>query len=208
MNDKIDIELAEDEDLARAKAWWKENGSSIIGGVLIGTVMVFGYKYWQTYQENHAHEVAQLYEKYSQTPQDSVALDSLLAVDDTAVYAQLGRLTAAKEAVDAGQFDQAEQLLNSVLESKIDDGLRSIAILRLATIFLANGKQDAALELLEKHANSELSLMQARREELMGDIYLQKGDGVKAKEYYESSINSLTQTGQAVQLVQLKLDNL
>ena len=50
MNDKIDIELAEDEDLARAKAWWKENGSSIIGGVLIGTVVVFGYKYWQIYQ--------------------------------------------------------------------------------------------------------------------------------------------------------------
>ena len=95
-----------------------------------------------------------------------------------------------------------------MLESKTDDGLRSIAILRLATIFLANGKQDAALDLLEKHANSGLSLMQARREELMGDIYLQKGDGVKAKEYYESSIHALTQTGQAAQLVQLKLDNL
>ena len=69
MNDKIDIELAEDEDLARAKAWWKENGSSIIGGVVIGTCLVLGYNFWQSYQEDLAREVAQLYEQYALAPQ-------------------------------------------------------------------------------------------------------------------------------------------
>ncbi len=208
MNDKIDLGIAEDEDLVRAKAWWKENGSSIIGGVLIGTVLVFGYNFWQSYQVKHAAEVAGLYEQYNQSPEDSVALEALLDFDDKAAYTQLARMTAAKIATDAGEFEKAEQLLQSVLDAKTDDGLRSVAVLRLATVYLANTKQDAALALLDAQSNSGLPLMQARVQELQGDIYLQKGDADKARGFYESSIVSMQQIGQPFVLIQLKLDNL
>lgn len=208
MNDKIDIGMAEDEDLVRAKAWWKENGSSIIGGVLIGTALVFGYNFWQSYQEKHASEVAGLYEQYTQAPEEGASLDALLKADDRSTYTQLARMTAAKAATDAGELEKAEQLLNSILESKTDAGIRSVAVLRLATVYLANAKQDAALTLLEAQANTDLLLMQARIEELQGDIYLQKGDTEKARGYYESSIASMQEIGQPSTLIQLKLDNL
>ena len=133
---------------------------------------------------------------------------ALLDFDDKAAYTQLARMTAAKIATDAGEFEKAEQLLQSVLDAKTDDGLRSVAVLRLATVYLANSKQDAALALLDAQSNSGLPLMQARVQELQGDIYLQKGDADKARGFYESSIVSMQQIGQPFVLIQLKLDNL
>ena len=208
MNDKIDLGMAEDEDLVRAKAWWKENGSSIIGGILIGTTMVVGYNFWQSYQDKHASEVAVLYEQYTQSSDSGAALGALLEVDDKTSYAQLARLTAAKLAMDAGDAEQAEILLKAVLESKSDEGLRSVAVLRLATVYLANDKQDAALKLLDAQPDNGLSLFQARSQELRGDIYQRKGDAGKARESYASSISALQQLGQPASLIELKLDNL
>ncbi len=208
MNDKIEIELAEDEDLARAKAWWKENGSSIIGGVLIGTSLVVGYNYWNSYQENHALEVAQLYEQFSQSPTSNDALDALLVEDSSSAYAQLARLNAAKEAAQAGDLDRAEALLNGALDSSPDRGLKAVTVLRLATVYQANGKVDAAIELLTGNVDAGLPLMQARADELLGDIYAQKGEADTARKHYQSAITSLTEIGQPVQFVQLKLDNL
>ncbi len=95
-----------------------------------------------------------------------------------------------------------------MLDTKADDGLRSVAVLRLATVYLADSKQDAALALLDAQSNSGLPLLQARVQELQGDIYLQKGDADKARGFYESSIVSMQQIGQPFVLIQLKLDNL
>ena len=208
MNDKIDLGMAEDEDLVRAKAWWKENGSSIIGGILIGTTMVVGYNFWQSYQEKHASEVAVLYEQYIQSSESGPALDALLDVDDKASYSQLARMAAAKSAMDSGDAEQAQILLKAVLESKTDEGLRSVAALRLATVYLANDKQEAALNLLDAQPDKGLSLFQARSQELQGDIYQQNGDSEKARALYASSILVMQQLGQPASLIQLKLDNL
>lgn len=208
MNDKIDIELAEDEDLARAKAWWKENGSSIIGGVLIGTALVVGYNYWKTYQENHALKVAELYESFSQAPGGGEALDALLNEDKRSAYAQLARLEAARAAADNQDFDQAKSLLTGLLDSSPDAGLEAVAVLRLANVHLAGGEVDAARELLEGYTDSGLPLMQARVEELLGDIYAQGGERDEARTHYESAIANLARIGQPAALVQLKLDNL
>jgi predicted negative regulator of RcsB-dependent stress response len=208
MNDKINIGITEDEDLVRAKAWWKENGSSIIGGVLIGTVMVVGYNFWQSYQEKHASEVAALYADYNNNPDDSAALDALLEVDDKATYTQLARLTAAKVAMEAGNLELSESLLQGILDSRSDDSLRSVAVLRLANVYLANNEPDAALALLDGQSSTGLPLFQARVQELQGDTYLQKGDAGKAASFYASSIASMELLGQPYALIELKLDNL
>ena len=63
MNDKINIEIPEDEDVARAKAWWKENGSSIIGGVVIGTALVVGYNFWNQFKDTKAEQASVLYQQ-------------------------------------------------------------------------------------------------------------------------------------------------
>lgn len=208
MNDKIEIEIAEDEDLVRARAWWKENGSSIIAGIAIGTVMVVGYNYWQSYQEKHASEVAHLYEAHVQAPADDAALSALLDADSGSSYAQLARLTSARQAIDAKQYERAEQLLKEAIQSTSDSGLKSVSVLRLATVYLMQSKTDDAIALLEGQADSSLPLQQARIDELKADAYLQKGDQAQAKALYQSSIDAFAEAGQPAALVQLKLDNI
>lgn len=208
MNDKIEIELAEDEDLVRARAWWKENGSSIIAGIAIGVVMVVGYNYWQTYQENRANEVAQLYETFVQASDDEAALNALVDANANSTYAQLARMTAARKAVDEKQYDRAVALFEEVLASGIDSGMKAVAALRLSTVYLSQNKPDEVIQLLDSQAKSELPLQQARVAEIKADAYLQKGDQAQARALYQSSIDALTAAGQPSTLVQLKLDNI
>ncbi len=208
MNDKIEIELTEDEDLVRARAWWKENGSSIIAGIAIGTAMVVGYNYWQSYQEKRANEIAQLYEAHLQAPADEAALNALVDTSASSTYAQLARMTAASEAAKAGQYDRAATMLEGILADSKDSGLTAVAVLRLATVYLAQDNNDAAITLLDKQPKSSLPLQQARMDELKADAYLQKGDAAKAKALYQSSIDALAEAGQPGTLVQLKLDNI
>jgi len=208
MNDKIEIELAEDEDLARARAWWKENGSSIIGGIAIGTAMVVGYNYWQSYQADHAEQVASLYEVQMVAPTDEAALSALIDFDGKSTYAQLARMTSAREAMNAKQYDKAASLLNEVLTSSKDNGLKAVATLRLATVYLAQSKSDEVISLLDAQATSDIPLQQARADELKGDAYLQKSDKDQAATFYQASIDALTGVGQSAGLVQIKFDNL
>lgn len=207
MNDKIDIELAEDEDLARAKAWWKENGTSIIGGIAIGTAMVVGYNFWQTYQNDKADELAQLYEVYTQSPQSTEALAAVVEASDGSVYASMARFSAAKTALEASDYAQAEQLLNGVISAE-SNGLDSVAVVRLGLVYLAQNKADEAISLMDKYSDSNAPLMQARVLEVKADAYLLKDDIDKAKELFTESIASYTEAGQLAPLVEIKLNNL
>lgn len=207
MNDKIDIDMAEDEDLARAKVWWKENGSSIIGGIVIGTAMVVGYNFWQKYEEDKSNETAQLYESFSSTPESEEALNTLVEASSNSSYALLAQLSAAKVAMDESSFDRAEQLLNNVIAAN-DDGLSPVAALRLATVFLAQKMPDNAIELMDKYSTLEVPLMQARILEIKADALVQKDSNEEAKTLYEASILAYTEAGTSSEFAQLKLDNL
>ena len=48
--------LTEEEQVEQLKKWWKENGLSIVGGVVVGLALVFGWRSWQHHQlERSAH---------------------------------------------------------------------------------------------------------------------------------------------------------
>lgn len=36
----------EEQQIEAAKKWWKENGSSIVTGLMLGLAVLFGYRYW------------------------------------------------------------------------------------------------------------------------------------------------------------------
>jgi predicted negative regulator of RcsB-dependent stress response len=43
--------------------WLRENGLSIVVGVAIGLVGIFGWQHWRSHQANHEAEAAQLYQQ-------------------------------------------------------------------------------------------------------------------------------------------------
>lgn len=208
MNDKIDISLAEDEDLARAKAWWKDNGSSIIGGIAIGTAVVIGYNFWQKYQRDHAQEVASSYQTYQNSPDDKAAFKKLVDIDSDAVYTQLAYLTQAAKETKNEQWEDAEKTLQTLLSLNVDSGIYEIAQLRLATVFLAQNKGKEALTLLNQTDYKPQTLFSARLHELKGDAQLNLGNKEQARTLYQISIDASDDIGLPSSLIQLKINNI
>ena len=51
----------EDQQLEELKKWWKENGSSIITGVVLGLAILFGTRAWFGWQERTAQQASAVY---------------------------------------------------------------------------------------------------------------------------------------------------
>ncbi len=53
----------DDEKVEELKAWWKENGTSVVAGITLAIVGLFGWQYWKDYKANTAAEASALYAK-------------------------------------------------------------------------------------------------------------------------------------------------
>ena len=52
----------EEEQVEALKSWWKENGKSLIMGVVIAVAAVFGWRGWNQYQDDFAANASAMYE--------------------------------------------------------------------------------------------------------------------------------------------------
>ncbi|MFT5258511.1 MAG: putative negative regulator of RcsB-dependent stress response [Saprospiraceae bacterium] len=209
MTDK-EIHISEDEDVERAKAWWDNNKMSIIVGVGAGLAMVFGYNYWTAQKSQNAAAASSLYETLvSEDSQGGklAATDALTSEFGESVYAQLALLRGAKQQVENDQLSEAEQTLRTIMSSDEDLGIAAIAAMRLSGLLIGLDKIDEAKAVLSSPllANDHYA---ARVNELNGDVLLKAGSTEDAKLAYEKSIELLTEQGQSVNLVQLKLENI
>ena len=57
----MDVHASEKEQVEALKNWWKENGSSVITGVLLGLSVLLGGKAWFGYQENQKLSASNTY---------------------------------------------------------------------------------------------------------------------------------------------------
>jgi len=85
----------EEEQVERLKAWLKENGLSIVLGIVIGVGGIGGYNYWMHVQETTAAEASG---HYTQMLEASAAQEPLAYVART-------RLAAVQ--IQTEQYDQA-----------------------------------------------------------------------------------------------------
>src|SRR3990167_10017636 len=60
------LDLQEQEQLDTLKAWWTENGSRLLGALLVVVVAVGGWRGWQYYQNQQSSEAATLYAGFNQ----------------------------------------------------------------------------------------------------------------------------------------------
>lgn len=204
MAERDKLKFSEDEDLERARAFWKANGNPIIAGILIGVVAIVGYNYWQHHQRNQGEEASVLFDQAGDPGQSISAADTLMADYSDSPYAALAALKAAGNSMAQGQVEEAQNYLNWVLENAKDDGVKHLARLRLASALIENEEAEKAISLLgfENKANFE-----ARYHELLGDAYSRLDQTGKAAESYQRSLDSITGPSTARGLIQLKLEN-
>jgi predicted negative regulator of RcsB-dependent stress response len=197
-----------EQQVEALKKWWAENGRYLIGGVVLGLAILFGWNGWKDYKENRGRTASGLYSQLEQAvaagdAERARALQGQLVGDYSATpYAAVAEMTMARLAVENDDLATAELNLRSAIELADQEEIRELAELRLAYVLTAVGKAEEALGILDRDWNAAWTSL---REELRGDAYQALGKLDAAREAYDKAL--LTAAGPASYL-QLKRDAL
>lgn len=207
----MDIYATEEEQVEAIKKWWKENGTSVILGLVIGLAALFGWRAWQAKINVSGEQASTLFSKLNsliaeKKYEDAAAAGQQLMDNfEETPYASFAALMLANVAVDSGDTELAAQQLRWVADHASLAEIKFTASLRLARLYLSNGDADAAWALITVlEADSKRSSVH----ELKGDILLAKNKPEKAKNAYLQAL-ALTPSGPgANSLLEMKLDDL
>lgn len=212
MADELDAHLTEDEDLARAKRFWRENGKSITAGIILGLASIGGYNGWQVWQKSQGENASTLYESLRAPGLSAEAATGIAAdlMDDYTgtPYAANGALLMAKREVDASRPDEAKRYLQFVIDNSGDDGIKHIARIRLAMVLLAQGEADSVIKLLEPVAGGDNGAEFASRYyELSGDAHAMLGEYAQAETAWRRSEEALPEGSPNATVIKMKIEN-
>ncbi|MEB6607180.1 tetratricopeptide repeat protein [Aeromonas sanarellii] len=187
----MEVYTTEEQQVEVIKSWWKENGTSVIAGTVIGLVGLFGWRYYNEMQQSNQEAASQAYN--AMTAQlakgDDAALaqaKSFIAAHQGDSYAELASLQLAAAAVKAGKLDLAAEQLTQVAANG-DDSIKPIAALRLARVLNDQGKADEALAQLGKIGNDAFKAQVA---EVRGDILQKQGKAEEARDAYQAAADA------------------
>ncbi len=204
------LDLEEQEQLDKFKAFWKQFGG-IISGVLIvvfGSIAAYnGYQWWLRGQSAQA---AAMYDEVERAAKEGDPAKISRAFADmkerfaSTTYAAQAGLLSAKALYDKGQANEAKAPLEWVAASASDESYRAIAKLRLASILFESKGFDAALKHLDGLPKEFDALASDRR----GDILLAQGKRDEAKTAFEKAHKGLDERAEYRRLVEVKLNAL
>jgi predicted negative regulator of RcsB-dependent stress response len=194
----------EEQELEALKKWLKENGPSLVIGLVLGIGGLFGWRYYLDFKTGHSADASDRY----QTVLQQVAMgkvdefvimqaDQLRTDFADTPYAVLVSLAQAKYEHNNGNDDEALSHLEWVMKNADTPEMEHTARLRIARILLAQKKLDEAGSILEKTYPGGFT---AGYEELKGDLYIARGDVDQAKVAYDKAISASTTTNRWLRL--------
>ncbi len=195
----------EEQQVEAIKKFWKENGTSIILGAVIGLGGLWGWRY---YNEERIAAQEQASEQYEQAviqlvegEQGYQTAKQFVSENPDNHYAALAALQLAQQAVDAGNLDDAATQLQLAAEKAGVDALAGVARIRLARVQLQQQAYDDAMATLDKVTNESYRSLVL---ELKGDVYVAQEKPEQARSAYSEAL----QLNAGNNLLKLKLDNL
>jgi predicted negative regulator of RcsB-dependent stress response len=180
----------EEEQVEKLKAWLKENGLSIVFGIVIGIGGIGGYNYWRHMQETTAAEASshftQMIEALTGDDEVGMQLHAEILVDKygSTEYALMAHLALARNHVDSGEFADAETALQQVIGSAGQQPLAYLARTRLAAVLIQTEQYDKALSTLSVEFPDEFAAMV---DELRGDVLAGQGKAGEAVAAYRKA---------------------
>jgi predicted negative regulator of RcsB-dependent stress response len=205
-------DLEEQEQLAALKAWWKDNGNSVLLAAIAALLVILAWYGWDLYQRTQSAQAGALYE----TLQKAARANDVKATRDAAgsilesyprtAYAPLAALTAAKVYFQSGDLKTARAQLQWVVENARSAQVRAIARLRLANVLLDEGTPDEALKVLEAKPEPAFeSLFAAQR----GDILVSQKKFAEARAAYRLALDKADEKDPVLrESLRLRLDAL
>lgn len=204
----------EEEQIEAIKNWWKENGMQTIAAVVIVAGGWFGYQGWQGQKQEAGEAASAVYQQVLQLSaseqeedlaQRGLLLDQLKTDFNSTVYASYAALFKAKDAVNAGNLDEAVEELKFAKENATTEELNHLATIRLARVKVAQQAYDEALSLL---AVETMGAFEGQYLEVKGDALKAKGELDAARDAYSQAVAANQRDGANNPIVEMKLDDL
>lgn len=199
------------EEIEKLKAWWKNYGGALFGGVLLGLVLLFGNKYWTEYKEQRRAAASDVYAQVLQQVQEAkidVArgnAELLVREYGNTPYAGMAALMLARLSFEANDAASARRHLDWAIDNASDPATVHAARLRLGRLHLANGEHDKALALAQVKRDAGF---EAEYLELKGDAYVAQGKPDEARAAYGEALKQVAAESPYRRLLAMKLDDL
>ncbi len=199
----------EQDELVRK--WLRENGMSIVVGIVIGLVGIFGWQQWRNHQVRNEGAASQLYQqaKVAQLtgkPDVAVQLTEQLKKDYAkSPYALFAVSELARQQVQDKQLDKAAVSLEWAQSHASEEPLQALILVRIARLELARGQAKAALATLDRMPVGSFPGM---AEELRGDALVKDGRMDDARKAYQKAMSALSEDAPQRGALQMKLDDL
>ncbi|TWX72558.1 YfgM family protein [Colwellia sp. C1TZA3] len=204
----MDINQTEEQQVESIKRFWSDNGNAIIAGLTIGFAGFVGLNYYNDYKLQQELNTSEAYQTMIEVAtEDRAAFAAagkvFMAEHSASSYTMLTAIALAKEAAEKQDWVKAEAYLSTAIEKSVDDGIKAIAIVRLARVQLQLEQYEQALVTLSLKLPASFD---ASVEEIKGDIYFKQGKTGLARNAYQAAIDGATEgTNPALQM---KLDDL
>lgn len=199
------LQLSDEEQSERIKAWWKENGTSVIAGLVLGIALIGGVNYWRDYQADQAEAAAALFGQMLAADTDSAGAAGQTLLDDYTgtPYAGKAALLLAKRAIENADLAQAATHLDWAMTQASDPADRDVARLRLAQVALSQDDLQRAEALL---AGMPDGSYESAIRELRGDIAMVRDQPGTAGDEYRAALAALPSGSGYGPLLNRKLD--
>jgi predicted negative regulator of RcsB-dependent stress response len=206
----MDIHASEKEQVEALRKWWKDNGSSVVTGVLLGVSILLGGKAWFSYQQTQALSASNIYAQMmgaaraDDVEKVKAAANELISNYSRLSYAPLAALELAKQAVAGGELAAAEAQLRWALEHADSDGVRQTARARLIRVLIDQQKYADADKLLAAAPAGAYAYVYS---ELKGDLALAQGQQAQAIAAYKQALEEMPAGTPSKPLLTAKYEN-
>jgi predicted negative regulator of RcsB-dependent stress response len=206
----MDIHASEKEQVEALRKWWKDNGSSVVTGVLLGVSILLGGKAWFSYQQTQALSASNIYAQMmgaaraDDVEKVKAAANELISNYSRLSYAPLAALELAKQAVAGGELAAAEAQLRWALEHADSDGVRQTARVRLIRVLIDQQKYADADKLLAAAPAGAYAYVYS---ELKGDLALAQGQQAQAIAAYKQALEEMPAGTPSKPLLTAKYEN-
>lgn len=207
----MNVYLNEYEQWNALKKWWQKYNAIVI--VLFSLVLLScsAYKYWQWHRESRMQQASNTYERMMlasanhQNDQVEKMANNLVKEFPNSIYADSARLSLAKLAVFAKNYEEAEKQLKSVAFSSHIAELADVAKIRLARLWVSHQRYQEALDILKGITGKAYAPLV---DELRGDIFTGMNQFDKAVDSYRQALSEVQNYGVGDLFLEMKSNDI
>lgn len=207
--------LDEHEQGELVQKWLRENVLSIIVGLCLGLLLIFGYQQWRKHQASHRLDAATQFHVFAADldKQDVTGAKAIGAKLDSdyanTPYATLASLRLGEYYASHDDHKNARAALRDAYDNAEIPALKTLSGLYLAKSEIAQKQPQAALDLIDKLSPNDGYA--GMRNEVRGDALAALGRTAEARKAYDLALagldtNAAGSTNQ--KFLEMKLNNL